>query len=160
LPDSPEQTNQEMRLQIILGTSLIAVKGYASPDVERAFTRARELCLRTEASPQIVPVLRGLGLFYNTRPKLDEARKLGAQLLRLAEDQQDSSIHLEALFSLSFTCFFMGEFAASLDCAERALGLDGRTDDQTTPYEQSATIGCLAVASLAFWALGFPDRAL
>jgi tetratricopeptide (TPR) repeat protein len=159
LPDAPEQANQEMRLQITLGMSLIAVKGYAAPDVERAFTRARELCLRTEASPQIFPVLRGLSLFYSTRPKLDEARKLGEQLLRLAEGQQDTSIHMEALFSLSFTLFFMGEFAASLECAERGIALDTRAD-QTTPYDQSATIGCLAVASLALWALGFPDRAL
>ena len=159
LPDSPEQTNREMGLQITLGMSLIAVKGYAAPDVERAFTRARELCLRTEASPQIFPVLRGLSLFYNTRPKLDEARKLGEQLLRLAEGQQDPSLHLEALFPLSFTLFFMGDFAASLECAERAIALDSRAD-QNTLYEQNATIGCLAVASLALWALGFPDQAL
>lgn len=159
LPDSPEQTNREMGLQINLGMSLIAVKGYAAPDVEKAFTRARELCLRTEASPQIFPVLRGLSLFYSTRPKLDEARKLGEQMLRLAEGQQDTSLHLEALFSLSFTLFFMGEFTASLECAERAIALDSPTD-QTTPYEQNATIGCLAVASLALWALGFPDQAL
>jgi serine/threonine protein kinase/tetratricopeptide (TPR) repeat protein len=159
LPDAPEHINQEMRLQIILGMSLIAVKGYAAPDVERAFTRARDLCLRTESSPQIFPVLRGLSLFYSTRPKLDESLKLGEQLLRLAEDQQNASIHLEARFSLSFTLFFMGEFAASLECADRGIALDSRAD-QTTPYDQNATIGCLAVASLALWALGFPDQAL
>jgi predicted ATPase len=159
LPDSPEQTNQEMRLQITLGMSLIWVKGYAAPDVERAFTRARELCLRTEASPQIFPVLRGLSLFYSTRPKLDEARNLGEQMLRLAEAQQDSALYLEALFSLSFTLFFRGEFAASLECAERAIDIDSRAD-QIAAYDQSPTIGCLAVASMALWALGFPDRAL
>ncbi|MGH9753327.1 MAG: serine/threonine-protein kinase PknK [Blastocatellia bacterium] len=159
LPDSPEQTNLEMGLQIILGMSLIPVKGYAAPDVERAFTRARELCLRTEASPQVFPVLRGLSLFYSTRPKLDESRKLGEQMLSLAEGQQDTSLHVEALFSLSFTLFCMGEFAASLGCVERAIALDSPTD-QTTPYEQNATTGCLVVASLALWALGFPDQAL
>src|SRR5262249_17936108 len=81
------------------------------------------------------------------------------QLLRLAEGQQDTSIHMEALFSLSFTLFFMGEFGAALECAEREIDLDSRAD-QTAPYDQSATIGCLAVASLALWALGFPDQAL
>ncbi|HEY6403829.1 MAG TPA: protein kinase, partial [Blastocatellia bacterium] len=167
LPDSPEQTNQEMRLQINLGMSLIAVKGYASPDVERAFTRARELCLRTEASPQLFPVLRGLSLFYRTRPKLDEARKLGEQMLNLAEgrpedrpeDQQDTSLHIEALFALSFTLLFLGEVEASLEYAERGIDLDSRAD-QNMPYDQGATIGCLTVAGLALWALGFPDQAL
>jgi serine/threonine protein kinase/predicted ATPase len=163
LPDSPEQTNQEMRLQINLGMSLIAVKGYASPDVERAFTRARELCLRTEASPQLFPVLRGLSLFYRTRPKLDEARKLGEQMLNLAEgrpeDRQDKSLHIEALFALSFTLLFLGEFAASLEYAERGVNLDSGAD-QNAPYDQGATIGCLTVAGLALWTLGFPDQAL
>jgi predicted ATPase len=158
LPDAPEQANQEMRLQIILGMSLIAIKGYAAPDVERAFTRARELCLRTESSPQIFSVLRGLSLFYSTRPKLDEALKLARQLLALAEDQRNTAIHLEALFLLSFTLFFMGEFAASLECAERGIAIAAA--DQNAPYDQSATIGCLDVASLALWALGFPAQAL
>jgi serine/threonine protein kinase/tetratricopeptide (TPR) repeat protein len=166
-PDSPEQTNQEMRLQINLGMSLIAVKGYASPDVERAFTRARELCLRTEASPQLFPVLRGLSLFYRTRPKLDEARKLGEQMLNLAEgrpedrpeDQEDKSLHIEALFALSFTLLFLGELADSLEYAERGIDLDNGAD-QNTPYDHGATIGCLTVAGLALWALGFPDQAL
>jgi serine/threonine protein kinase/predicted ATPase len=159
LPDAPEQTNQEMRLQITLGMSLIAVKGYASPDVERAFTRARDLCLRTESSPELFPVLRGLSLFYRTRPKLDEARKLGEQMLNLAEGRQDTSLHIEALFALSFTLLFLGEFAASLEYAERGIDIDGRTD-QNTAYDRGATIGCLTVAGLALWALGFPDQAL
>jgi predicted ATPase len=159
LPDTPEQTNQEMRLQITLGMSLIAIKGYAAPDVERAFTRARELCLRTEASPELFPVLRGLSLFYRTRPKLDEARKLGEQMLTFAEGRQDTSLHIEALFALSFTLLFMGEFAASLEYAERGIDLDGSIDQNAT-YDHGATLGCLAVAGLALWTLGFPDRAL
>jgi serine/threonine protein kinase/tetratricopeptide (TPR) repeat protein len=159
LPETPEQTNQEMMLQITLGMSLIAVKGYAAPDVERTFTRARELCLRTEASPQLFPVLRGLSLFYRTRPKLDEARKLGEQLLNLAEGRQDASLQIEALFALSFTLLFMGEFAAALEYAERGIDLDSRTD-QNASYDRGATLGCLTVAALAFWTLGFPDQAL
>jgi len=162
LPDSSERTNQEMGLQIILGTSLIAVKGYAAPDVEIAFTRARELCAQSGASPQIFPVLRGLSLFYNNRPRLGEARELGEQLLSIAEERQDTSLYLEALFSLSCTLFFMGELSAALAHSERAITLDNLQNHpgQAALYEQNATVGCLAIASLALWGLGFPDRAL
>ncbi|MBO0861269.1 MAG: protein kinase [Chloracidobacterium sp.] len=159
LPDTPEQMNQEMTLQITLGMSLIAVKGYAAPDVERTFTRARELCLRTEASPQLFPVLLGLSLFYRTLPKLDEARKLGEQLLNLAESRQDTSLQIEALFALSFTLLFMGEFTAALEYAERGIDLDSGID-QNISYDRGATLGCLTVAALALWTLGFPDQAL
>src|SRR5262249_43045213 len=44
LPDTPERTQQELRLQIALGTPLIATKGFAAPEVEHVYTRARELC--------------------------------------------------------------------------------------------------------------------
>ena len=43
LPHTAERTQQEIRLQITLGTALQATKGFAAPEVEHAYTRAREL---------------------------------------------------------------------------------------------------------------------
>src|ERR1700732_2112570 len=43
LPDSPERIQRELPLQLALGSALIAVNGWAAPEVERAFTRAQEL---------------------------------------------------------------------------------------------------------------------
>ena len=47
-------------LQIALGVPLMATKGYAAPEVERAYTRARELCQQIGETPQLFPVLWGL----------------------------------------------------------------------------------------------------
>ncbi len=162
LPDSPERVRQEMGLQIILGMSLIAIRGYAAPEVERAFLRARELCLHSNESLQLFPVLRGLSLFYSTRPRLETARELGEQLLRLAEGQPDPVLSLEALFSLGSSLYFMGEFTSSLDHVEKAIALNSPQSQHTGSllYEQNATVGCLAVAGHALWALGFPDQSL
>src|SRR5262249_11318650 len=41
LPNTPERTQQELRLQIALGPPLIASKGYGAPEVEHAYSRAR-----------------------------------------------------------------------------------------------------------------------
>src|SRR5262249_53167461 len=38
LPDTPERTQQELTLQIALGTPLIASKGYGAPEVEQAYS--------------------------------------------------------------------------------------------------------------------------
>jgi tetratricopeptide (TPR) repeat protein len=164
-PPSPDRDRREMELQTTLGLSLIAIHGYAAPQVETVFTRARELCLQTEASPLLYPVLRGLSLFYNNLPRLDTAREIGEQLLQLTGEQHgpaDPGIALEALFSLGSTLFFMGEFESSLAHAERAIALDRPRSQYAGGllYEQNATAGCLVVASLNLWALGFPDRAL
>ena len=44
LPETPERTQREVDMHIALGASLIATKGYAAPEVEQTYTRARQLC--------------------------------------------------------------------------------------------------------------------
>src|SRR5439155_8896800 len=58
LPESPEQLQQELLVQTTLGPALSVAKGYAAPEVERSFTRARELCQRVGDTQQLAPVLR------------------------------------------------------------------------------------------------------
>ena len=57
LPDDPERIQRELLLQLVLGSAFIAVKGYAAPETERAFTRARELCERTGDPPELFSAL-------------------------------------------------------------------------------------------------------
>src|SRR6202035_5727450 len=44
LPDGPKRIDKELQLQLALGSASIPVAGWAALEVERAFTRARELC--------------------------------------------------------------------------------------------------------------------
>jgi len=39
LPDSPERIQREVILQLALGPALMVVKGFAAPEVDRAYTR-------------------------------------------------------------------------------------------------------------------------
>ena len=72
LPDTPERTQQELTLQLALGAPLMATKGYAAPEVEKAYTRARELCQQVGETPQLFPVLRGLWVFYLVRAEFTD----------------------------------------------------------------------------------------
>src|SRR5439155_3964285 len=60
LPDPPERVQQELTLHLTMGVPLIATKGYATSEVERAYTRARELCQQVGETPQLFSVLFGL----------------------------------------------------------------------------------------------------
>jgi predicted ATPase len=60
LPDSPERIQRELLLQLAVGRALFAVKGFAAPEAERAYTRARELCERLGDPPELFPALFGL----------------------------------------------------------------------------------------------------
>src|SRR5262245_29427399 len=84
LPDTPERAAHEVGLQVVLGASLMATKGYGAPDVARAYTRARALCQRVGETPQLFLVLSGLFAFHVQRAELQTAHQLAEQLLRLA----------------------------------------------------------------------------
>ena len=70
-PDTPERAEQEVALQIALGGPLMAIKGRGAPEVERAYTRAQELCQRIGETPQLFPVFWGLFLFRRSRGEID-----------------------------------------------------------------------------------------
>ena len=44
LPERRERSQQELGVQMTLGMALRATRGGGAPDVERLYTRARELC--------------------------------------------------------------------------------------------------------------------
>ena len=87
LPDSPERIQRELLLQLAVGPALIAVKGCAAPEVERAYTRARELCERLGDPPELFPALFGLWIVHLVRGELRKAYELAEQLLRLAHER-------------------------------------------------------------------------
>jgi hypothetical protein len=51
--NSPERIQRELLLQLAIGPVLSAVKSWATPEVERAYTRARELCERLGDPPEL-----------------------------------------------------------------------------------------------------------
>ena len=83
LPNAPSKNS---RYKSPWAMPLMATKGYAAPEVEKAYTRARELCQQVGETPQLFPVLWGLWVFYLVRAELQTARELGEQLLTLGPD--------------------------------------------------------------------------
>jgi len=63
LPNTPERAQQELTLQVALGGPLMLAKGWAAPEVGRAYARARELGQQGGETPQLFPILFGLWAF-------------------------------------------------------------------------------------------------
>ena len=60
VPETDARIQQELVLRLALGPSLIAVRGYASQDVEQVYSRARVLCQQMGETRQLFPMLWGL----------------------------------------------------------------------------------------------------
>src|SRR5262249_15765798 len=86
LPDTPEPTRQEPRLQHALAGPMMATKGYTASEVERAYTRALELCRQLGETPQLFWALLGLWVLYFVRAELKTARELAEQYLSLVQN--------------------------------------------------------------------------
>jgi class 3 adenylate cyclase len=67
LPGTSERIQQELDMQVALGALFMQTKGYAAPEAEHAYARARELCQQVGDTSQLFPVLRGLRMVYFVR---------------------------------------------------------------------------------------------
>ncbi len=153
LPATPERLQQEITLQIPLGVSLVATKGYAAPEVEKIYTRALELCRQVEATPQLCWALWGLQGFYFVRAQLQTARELGEQLLSLAQRLQDPELLGVAHYVLGPVLCSLGELALARTHLEQGIALcDSRK-------HRRLRVACLSFMARVLWALGYLDQA-
>jgi TOMM system kinase/cyclase fusion protein len=162
LPDTPERMPQELALQTAMGLALLATKGYAAPEMEKTYARARQLCQQIGDITQLFPVLRGLWIFYVVRGDLQEARELGEQILTLAQRQRDPALLVEAYRVLGTTVFYLGELAQAREYLEQGIALYNRRQHRSLAflYGQDPAVTCLSYAAWALWLLGYPDQAL
>jgi class 3 adenylate cyclase/predicted ATPase len=162
LPDTSERTLQELTLQCHFGVALIATKGFAAPEVEHAYARARELCQHVEDAQQVFPVVFGLWGHYHTAADLQTARELAEQLLTLAQHQNDPAFLLQGHRALGDTLNRLGEFVLACQHLEQGIALYDRQQHRSHAllYGQDPGMGCLGFAALVLWMLGYPEQSL
>jgi class 3 adenylate cyclase/predicted ATPase len=162
LPDTPQRAQYELALQTSLGPALMARKGYGAPEVEQAYTRARELCRQVGETPQLFRVLWGLQRFYLLRAALQTAYELGEQLFTLAQHQQDAALLLEAHRALGHPLFFLGKLIPTREHLEQSLALYPLQESHAHAvlYGRDPRVDLLSYAALVWWLLGYPDQAL
>src|SRR4029450_10134238 len=136
--------------------------GMAAPEVEHAYTQARALCQQVGETPELVPVLFRLWLFYNTRSQLHTARELGETLLRLAQRAADPVLAVIAHTALGATWFCLGALPTARSHLED--GIARYTPDQRRApafrMGQDPGVACRIYAAATLWALGYPAHAL
>jgi DNA-binding winged helix-turn-helix (wHTH) protein/predicted ATPase len=162
LPDSPGRAENELALLVAMGVPLLMTKGYAAPEVERTYARAREICRELGESPQLLPALAGLFRFYFVRADFQAARTIADQILRLAEHTQDRVVSLVAHSLLGALLLSLGEFDAAREHNERGIALyDSREHSfMASLYGDDPGVTCHCFLGLSLWYLGYPDQAL
>jgi predicted ATPase len=162
MPDTPGHPQQELALQLALGTPLMTTKGWSSPEVVQTYTRAYELCQYLRETPQLFPALWGVWVFHYIRADLQKARELGEQLLSLAQHEQDPGQILEAHHALWPVLFHLGEVVAARVHAEQGIIRYDRRQHHSLTFlygGHDPGVCCRYIAPLVLWLLGYPDQA-
>jgi predicted ATPase/DNA-binding SARP family transcriptional activator len=151
LPESAQLDQLELELLVTLGGPLIATQGFASPQIERNFARARTLCFRMKQDNSLHPVLSGLSTFYFVRAKFPIAHEIATLNLQLAKRTRVPAQLEEAHRIFGIICNCMGQFKSATDhllCAmQHYQSLDIRPEAGFAEIDaQVSTLSWLATA--------------
>lgn len=162
LPDTPERFQKELAMQLSLGSSLMATRGYAAPEVGRALTRARNLCQHIGETPQLFPVLFALAGFYGIGGEYRTARELAEKMLRLAERTEDPLHTAIANLQLGYLLLHMGEFTQAQAPLEHMIHFYNPEQHSSLAFIYGSDPGVYALGWTAWTLLflGYPDQAL
>src|SRR5262249_49370169 len=145
---------------ILLSNALISAHGYASPDVEDCYVRARELYHHTNDDGQIVPMLYGLWVNAFMRARHEQALKLGRELHAVAA-RRDPNVQIVAERAISWPLVCLDRFAEAQKPLDRIVALHrpARQRPLRFLYKQDPAATGLATGAWALWGCGAGEEA-
>jgi predicted ATPase len=169
LPDSGgkehrlERAEQELALQLALGMAWQGTRGTPAPEVEKAYTRARELCQQTGKTSELCRVMGELSIFYYVRAEYQKARELAEEALSLAQQAEDPLLVALGHWRLGFVLFCLGEYTTALGHLEQVIAFYNPEQHHRSLVVlcvSDAGTSALAYTACCLWCLGYPDQAL
>jgi class 3 adenylate cyclase/tetratricopeptide (TPR) repeat protein len=151
----------ELELRISLAPAYMAIKGWASNEVEETCRRAGDLAESLSDFQRQFGSLWGLWTNYFLRGKMRETLATGQEVLRLAQRADVPMLQVMARHAVGYSHFYRGEFEATREHAELGLGIfdeeTERTIVRTFQFSSSAALRIMLGCSL--WMLGHLERA-
>jgi class 3 adenylate cyclase/predicted ATPase len=160
LPDDRTSRLQEMRLRILIGPSLMAIKGLGSSETAVNYTRALELCQLVGDNSALFEALSGLWTFHLVRAELREADALVQQLLSSARESKDDSHLAFANFAAGNTAFWCGRLETAAVCLAQSIAACKPEQRSYQVFVDDPAVYSRAYAAWTQHCQGRPDQAL
>jgi class 3 adenylate cyclase/predicted ATPase len=161
LAETPERLQQEMDMQIALGTALMVTIGLGAPEAKHAYDRARLLCQQLDDIPKLFAVLSGLARWYMNQTEFFTAQECGEELLTLAQRLHDPARVMEAYRMLGNIVFWRGELVMARAHLEEGLALYHAHQSRVHAMlsVRDPGVEMQGFVALTLWFLGYPDQA-
>lgn len=160
--DDPVHAERRRAYLVALGVPLIAIKGYAAPEVEHVYDEARILCERSGDDERLFPVLRGLWNCHLDRGTLPVALSLARRLVDAAERADDDALRALALRALGTTHLFRGDFHGAHEALAAGIVVHTAHPNRTNVHLHGEEPGiiCRIYIGWTLACLGRPKTAL
>ncbi|MGI9477797.1 MAG: AAA family ATPase, partial [Hyphomicrobiaceae bacterium] len=162
LPKTQARHQQELQLQTALGASAIISRGHGAPEVEAAYSRARQLCQQLGDNEDVFPVLFGLWRLYVARPDLALAQQLAEELQGLADRSGVEQLQVVGHYVSGAARLWAGELGSARRNFEE---VDARYAPEQRSHAifqvgQDPGVACRAYAGKTLWLMGYPEQSL
>lgn len=162
LPEGAERLQLELGLQMVRGLALRSVKGWAAPELETTFGRARQICQELGDVPQLFPVMWNLAFFNMIRGELPVVREQIEVLRGQAEASGVPAFQMAVDHVAGVTAEFGGDLIASRQLLDHSRQLHDPAQHKIYHAMFGIDPGMVArvMSSRPLLALGYPDQAL
>ncbi|MEX2080450.1 MAG: adenylate/guanylate cyclase domain-containing protein, partial [Dehalococcoidia bacterium] len=157
--DGPDAA-RELVIRLAIGPSLIAVRGYTSPEVEANYQRADVLCEQIGDPAARVMALNGLKRFYQVRGDLARARQIASEVRDLAASSPAGVLRGLAALNLGEVETLGGRPRIAIPHLQEAIALLDPLVGQGEVEAAEAAIAARCHLALSLWNAGEPDSAL
>ncbi len=148
LKDETVRAHEELDLQLMLATSLIALEGVGSKSAEQSYERAWTLSDLLGEESKTQAVLYGMGAMYEVRGDFNRSQSLMKERLKLPSLEEDNLLQVETHELLACSLFHQGQFDLSLEHAKEGMSRfnTNRHSVIAPAYGENPGISC------SFWA--------
>jgi len=161
LQASPERDERELDLCVLLGPVLMAIKGFAAPEVAEVYSRSEELLQEVGKTKHAFPVTWGLWFVKQHSGQIDAACQLADKLLPLAERQADKSLLLQAHHAAWTSRFTREELHSVRRHTEQGIALYNMDEHRSHALlygGHDPGMCCRIIGGLTMLLLGFPEQ--
>jgi predicted ATPase len=162
MPDGAPREQQELGLLMVLGLSLRSVEGWAATELEKIYTRCRNICQELGNPPQLFPAMWGLTMFYAIRGDLRVFKPYAEQLLRQAEEIGSDVFLVGAHQMVASVNEFLGNTITSSEHFEEAVRryVPQQGPLYTATYGLDPGVIALGLSPRPLWFRGLADQAM
>ena len=117
--ESRTRDDRELIFTLTLGMATMSTRGYAAPEGENAYRRARDLCLKLNDVRRLVPVLWAIHTCVINAGQLPEALEVALEMRRAADGLGHQESIIESLHAHGTTLAFMGRLGEAREVLEQ-----------------------------------------